>query len=126
MKIPLPPIFGIQITRFMVMEVVAAVLVILVMIPVVRHIAGKHVSHGKFVNMFEAMLLFIRDDVARPAIGGHRRRAKPRGCARRIAQGPAAWPAGQAQEVAEAVLYLCSPNAGAVTGTTIAVAGGEV
>ena len=41
------------------------------MIPVVRHIAGKHVSHGKFVNMFEAMLLFIRDDVARPAIGGH-------------------------------------------------------
>jgi 3-hydroxybutyrate dehydrogenase len=30
------------------------------------------------------------------------------------------------QEVAEAVLFLCSPNAAAVTGTTIAVAGGEV
>ena len=23
------------------------------------------------MNMFEAMILFIRDDVARPAIGGH-------------------------------------------------------
>lgn len=31
-----------------------------------------------------------------------------------------------AEEVAEAVLFLCSPNASAVTGTTIAVAGGEV
>ena len=30
------------------------------------------------------------------------------------------------EEVAEAVLFLCSPNASAVTGTTIAVAGGEL
>ena len=30
------------------------------------------------------------------------------------------------KEVAEAVLFLCSANAGAVTGTTIAIAGGEV
>ena len=32
----------------------------------------------------------------------------------------------QPQEVAAAVLYLCSPDAGAVTGTALAVAGGEV
>ena len=30
------------------------------------------------------------------------------------------------EEVAAAVLYLCSPEAAAVTGTTLAVAGGEV
>ncbi len=30
------------------------------------------------------------------------------------------------EEVAAAVLYLCSPEAAAVTGTTIAVAGGEI
>ena len=30
------------------------------------------------------------------------------------------------EEVAAAVLYLCSPDAAAVTGTTLAVAGGEV
>ena len=29
------------------------------------------VSRGWFMNMFEAMILFIRDEVARPAIGGH-------------------------------------------------------
>jgi F-type H+-transporting ATPase subunit a len=67
----LPPILGIQLTKFMVMELVAALIVVLVMIPVVRHICRSHVSRGRFVNMFEAMLLFIRDDVARPAIGGH-------------------------------------------------------
>ena len=71
LKIPLPQIFGLQITRFMVMELVAAVLVIVVMVPVVRHISRNYVSRGRFANMIEAMLLFIRDDVARPAIGGH-------------------------------------------------------
>jgi NAD(P)-dependent dehydrogenase (short-subunit alcohol dehydrogenase family) len=30
------------------------------------------------------------------------------------------------REVAAAVLYLCSPEAAAVTGTTLAVAGGEM
>jgi 3-hydroxybutyrate dehydrogenase len=30
------------------------------------------------------------------------------------------------EEIAEAVLYLCSPNAAAVTGTTITIAGGEI
>lgn len=70
-KIPLPNLLGLQITRFMVMEVIAAILVILVMWFVVRHIRRHEISRGRFVNMFEAMLLFIRDDVARPAIGGH-------------------------------------------------------
>lgn len=70
-KIPLPNVMGLQLTRFMVMELIAAVLVILVILPVVRHIARHEVSRGRFTNMFEAMLLFIRDDVARPAIGGH-------------------------------------------------------
>jgi len=70
-KIPLRQMFGLQITRFMVMELVAAVLVVFVMVPVVRHISRNYVSRGRFANMIEAMLLFIRDDVARPAIGGH-------------------------------------------------------
>ncbi len=55
----------------MVMEVIAGLLMLLVLVPVVRHIARNHVSRGWFVNMFEAMILFIRDEVARPAIGGH-------------------------------------------------------
>src|SRR5204863_4538132 len=62
---------GFQITRFMVMEVIAGLLMMAILIPVVRHIARSHVSRGWFMNLFEAMLLFIRDEVARPAIGGH-------------------------------------------------------
>src|SRR4051794_21227478 len=70
LQIPLPNIFGLQITRFMFMELVAAVLVVLAMISVVGHIRRNQVSRGWFSNMFEAMILFIRDEVARPAIGG--------------------------------------------------------
>jgi F-type H+-transporting ATPase subunit a len=70
-RIELPSILGIQLTRLMVMEVLAGCLMLLILIPVVRHIARTPVSRGWFPNMFEAILLFIRDDVARPSIGGH-------------------------------------------------------
>jgi F-type H+-transporting ATPase subunit a len=70
-KINLGTFMGVQITRFMVLELVAAVLLIVIMIPVVRHIARTPFSRGWFMNMFEAVLLFIRNQVARPAIGGH-------------------------------------------------------
>lgn len=64
-------LFQFQLTRFMVMEVVAAVLIILVMVPLARHAAKRHVSRGPFMNAFEALVAFIRDKVARPSIGGH-------------------------------------------------------
>jgi F-type H+-transporting ATPase subunit a len=69
--ITLPELFGVQITRFMITELIAAALVVLVMVPIARHAGRRHVSRGWFVNMFEALLMFIRDQVARPAIGGH-------------------------------------------------------
>lgn len=71
LEIELPSIAGIQITRFMVTELIAAVLMLLILPMVVAHAKKNHVSRGGFMNMFEAMLLFIRDQVARPAIGGH-------------------------------------------------------
>jgi F-type H+-transporting ATPase subunit a len=71
LKRHLPDIGGFQITRFMVMELVAAGLLLAIMIPVARHIARTPVSRGWFMNMFEAVLLFVRDKIARPAIGGH-------------------------------------------------------
>jgi len=70
-KVELPSIAGIQVTRFMVMELISAGLILLIVLPVVRHVARNYVSRGGFMNVFEAMILFIRDDVARPAIGGH-------------------------------------------------------
>jgi len=68
-EIHLPTILGIQVTRFMVMEVVAAVLILLVMIPLARHVARQKVTRGPFWNLFEALILFIRDGIARPSIG---------------------------------------------------------
>ncbi len=63
--------FGIVITKFMVLEVVAAVLVALVFISLAARIAPGGRPRGRFWNLFEAMLVYIRDEVARPAIGKH-------------------------------------------------------
>ena len=57
-------------TKFMVLEVVAAVLIVLIFVPLARRIARGERPRGRFWNFFEAMLVFIRDEVARPAIGG--------------------------------------------------------
>lgn len=69
--LPEIPFFGVQITRFMVMETIVAILMLLIFIPLARHVASRLVTKGKGGNAFEAILTFIRDGVARPAIGGH-------------------------------------------------------
>ena len=69
--VDLPNIGGFQITRFMVMEVVAAVLIALIVIPLARHVARNRVTHGKLMNMFEALVSFIRNGIAKPTIGDH-------------------------------------------------------
>ena len=69
--IDLPKIGGVQITRFMVMELVAAVLLIADHDPGRPAHRANPVSRGWFMNMFEAVLMFVRDQIARPSIGGH-------------------------------------------------------
>jgi F-type H+-transporting ATPase subunit a len=69
--IDIPKIFGFQVTKFMVLELVAAVLMLLIFIPLARRAARGDLPKGRLVNMFEAMLLFIRDQMVRPAIGSH-------------------------------------------------------
>lgn len=65
------PAFGnFQLTRFMVMELLAAALVAVVVVPLARHAANNRVTRGRFMNLFEAIVLFVRDGIARPAIGG--------------------------------------------------------
>ncbi len=56
-------------TRFMVMELIAATLVVLTILPLASHLKQNRVSRGPFFNLIEAILLFIRDRVARPIIG---------------------------------------------------------
>jgi F-type H+-transporting ATPase subunit a len=70
-EIHLPTIAGVQVTRFMVTELIAAALMLLILPLVARHVGREPVTRGWFNNMFEAMTLFVRDQVAVPAIGGH-------------------------------------------------------
>src|SRR5262245_1793188 len=71
LEIELPNILGFQITRFMVTELIAAALMLIILPLVVAQVRKSHVTRGWFMNLFESLLLFIRDQVARPAIGGH-------------------------------------------------------
>jgi F-type H+-transporting ATPase subunit a len=58
-------------TKFMVMELIAAVLIVWGFVWVARKIATGEVPRGKLWNFLEWILTFIRDQVARPAIGEH-------------------------------------------------------
>jgi len=59
----------IQITKFMILEVVVAILLIAIFIPLARRIAKGTAPKGRKWNFFETLLMFIRDEVARPSIG---------------------------------------------------------
>ncbi|HIQ22635.1 MAG TPA: ATP synthase F0 subunit A [Planctomycetes bacterium] len=69
--IDLPEVFGLQLTKFMVLELVAAGLMVAIFVPLARRIRTGEPVRGRFANLMEAMLLFLRDEVARPAIGRH-------------------------------------------------------
>ncbi|MEX0614013.1 MAG: F0F1 ATP synthase subunit A [Pirellulales bacterium] len=59
------------ITKFMIIELVAAILLIVFFVGLAKALRGGALPRGTFRNMLEAMLLFFRDKVARPCIGGH-------------------------------------------------------
>jgi F-type H+-transporting ATPase subunit a len=60
-----------KITKFMVIELVAAILLCVLFIGLAKALRGGALPRGKFRNMLEAMLIYFRDKVARPCIGGH-------------------------------------------------------
>jgi F-type H+-transporting ATPase subunit a len=60
-----------RITKFMVLETVAALLIAVLFIGLARKISRGRPPRGRLWNLLEAMLLYIRDQVARPAIGEH-------------------------------------------------------
>jgi F-type H+-transporting ATPase subunit a len=56
-------------TKFMVMELIAAGLILAIFIPLARRIAAGGSPHGAWWNFFETLLTFIRDQVAKPTLG---------------------------------------------------------
>jgi F-type H+-transporting ATPase subunit a len=67
----LPRVFGFQLTKLMVLELIVALLMLLIFIPLARRMRTGEPPRGRLWNMLEAVLLFLRDEVARPAIGQH-------------------------------------------------------
>ncbi len=62
---------GLHLTKFMVLELVVAVLMVIIFIPLARRLASGGPPRGRFWNMWETIIVFVRDEVARPAIGSH-------------------------------------------------------
>jgi F-type H+-transporting ATPase subunit a len=59
------------VSKFMVLETVAALIVLAVFLPVARRIASGGVPRGRLAHFVESILMFIRDEVAIPTIGEH-------------------------------------------------------
>lgn len=61
---------GFCISKFMILQVVAAIIVLVIFVRLARKMKQQGAApKGRFRNAFEAMVLFIRDEIARPAIG---------------------------------------------------------
>ncbi|MDO5581803.1 MAG: F0F1 ATP synthase subunit A [Planctomycetia bacterium] len=69
--LPVVNIFGydLQITKFMVIEVVVALLMIFLFVPLAIKIRTGKPLKGRFFNLLEVFLLYLRDEVIRPSIG---------------------------------------------------------
>ena len=63
------PIFVGQPTKFMVLELVGAILLIAVFMWLAKKIKSGGKPTGKVWNLLETFIVFIRDDIARPTIG---------------------------------------------------------
>ena len=75
-KIHLPhfhvPFYGdFQITKFMILELVAAILVVVIFVPFARRARSGEPPTGFWFNTFESLLTFFREKVAKPNIGEH-------------------------------------------------------
>jgi F-type H+-transporting ATPase subunit a len=57
-----------RITKFMILEVIAAALVAAIYIPLARRMQSGQPPRGAWDNTFEVLLTFVRDQIARPAL----------------------------------------------------------
>jgi F-type H+-transporting ATPase subunit a len=58
-----------KVSKFMILEVLAAILIAAIFIPLCRRLAKGEPPRGPLQNAFESMLTFIRDEVAKPNLG---------------------------------------------------------
>lgn len=62
---------GFCISKYMILELLLAGIMLLVFTRLAKRLRSGEAPKGAFANLFEAMILFVRDQVARPAIDSH-------------------------------------------------------
>ncbi len=62
---------GFGISKYMILEVVLGLILLAIFTRLARQLASGGPPRGRFANLFEAFVLFIRDQIARPAIDSH-------------------------------------------------------
>ncbi len=67
--VQLPKVLGFQLTKFMILQVVAGLLTLLIGWGLARRVGRGGATHGRFWNFWEAIVVFLRDEVVRPTIG---------------------------------------------------------
>jgi F-type H+-transporting ATPase subunit a len=63
--------FDLKITKFMVLEAIVAIVLIALFSLAAARIRRGGAPRGRLTNLLEAMVVYIRDQIARPAIGHH-------------------------------------------------------
>lgn len=67
--VELPKFFGYPLTKFMVLQVVAAVLALLIFRGLARRVRDGSPPRGGWWNFWETLVIVLRDDIVRPTIG---------------------------------------------------------
>jgi F-type H+-transporting ATPase subunit a len=68
----LPEVGGLQLTKFMLLQVVAGLLTLLIFRGLARRIRSGEPAKGRWWNFWESIAVYLRDEVVRPTIGdGH-------------------------------------------------------
>jgi F-type H+-transporting ATPase subunit a len=62
---------GFGISKYMILELVLAAILVFLFTRLAAKLRDGTAPRGRFVNLFEAMILFVRDQIARPAIDSH-------------------------------------------------------
>jgi len=65
------PQSGLCISKFMIIEIVVSLILFVAFAWLARRVSSSDRPRGRLWNLLEAMVVFIRDQVARPAIGKH-------------------------------------------------------
>jgi len=69
LTLKIPQFLSFELTKFMVLQLIAALLAYFLFKGLVKKVAGGQVAHGWFWNFWEMLAVYLRDELVRPVIG---------------------------------------------------------